>query len=405
MTYLLLLWGMFGTAFAEPDATPALPPDMDEASASGLPDSSDTPESVNEPGIPDSSDTPEGVDEPESEPLQPEPDAPVERPVPTDPGRRARAPVIEPGDPGFVGPATVDDDVPESVPEPWASVPAPLPPAAATAPPAPPPVEPAPPEVSEPGAPDAPAWLPDVRARGVAWAFTLAALAALAWLGARALQPLRNHLADTGILPSAVAGGQTTLRMIAVVLALGVVGAVIPDSMAPTLPVVALAVAAAVGWSTRDLLPDVVAGMVISTERRIRPGQWIATPIGSGVVEHLTLRVTRVRDATGRQISLPNRTLLKQAVMTDQGPWPTMEFELLVPPGHAPSAVRRVIEDAVLVSPWAAPVPAQMIREEQEPGRWRVRARVLESRFSDRFEGGLREHVEEVLESGSRLRE
>ncbi len=360
-----------------------------------------------------------------------EPAAPTDPTAPTEPAAAAPDPVepafrpgpaVPPDDPAFIGPS------PELPPrlrfdgqgydtlfsvDPFEADRAPSPPAAPPPAPAPAPAAPAPPSVVPVPTP-APAptldptvlrgFLPRIVLRGFFWAFFLGVLAALAWMIARALAPLRDRLAPNGLLPSLVSGAQHVLRIAAVLLVLGVIAAILPKNLEPALPVVVLVAAAAVGWSWRDLLPDLVAGLVLAAERRILPGQWVSTPEGSGIVEQTTLRVTRIRDATGRQIALPNRALIRHAVVTDRGRWPTIEIELLVPGQNAPSTVRRVIEDAVLVSPWAAPVPAQMIREEQEPGRWRVRARILESRFADRFEGGLREHVEEVLESGSRLR-
>lgn len=248
------------------------------------------------------------------------------------------------------------------------------------------------------------ALVPKIVLRGVGWGFLLTVLGVLTWVTSRALSPLRDRLAEDGLIPGAISALQHTLRIITILLILGAIAAVLPKNLEPALPIIVIAAAAAVGWSLRDLLPDLVAGVVIAAERRVRSGQWISTAATAGIVVRTALRSTHVRDATGRLVSIPNRMLLKTPIVTDKGRWPTLEIELLVSSNHPPSAVRRVIEDAVLVSPWAAPVPAQMIREEQEPGRWRVRVRILASRFADRFEGGLREHVEEVLERGSPMR-
>jgi hypothetical protein len=247
--------------------------------------------------------------------------------------------------------------------------------------------------------------LPSLRLRGMRWAVFLSLLALLAWAAARGLDPVREMLAPNGVLPALSSSLQQALRLAAVFLGLGVVAAIIPADIAPALPFVVLTGAIAIGWSVRDLVPDLLAGMVITAERRIRPDRWISTREVAGVVETIALRVTWVRDATGRRIAIPNRMLIREAIITDRGQWPTVELVVRVPEGHAPSEVRRVVQDAILVSPWAAPVGAEMVNEEPEPGRWRVRARVLEGRFADRFEGALREHVEEVLTKGTRLRE
>jgi len=248
-------------------------------------------------------------------------------------------------------------------------------------------------------------WLPWLPLRGWRVGLALGLATLLCWGLARVLGPLRDWLAPTGVLPTLASGVQQFLRVLALFFAFGVIAAIIPANLEPALPWVVLAGAVALGWSTRDVAPDFVAGLVLAAERRIRPGRWIGTSKVSGVVEQVSLRVTWVRDATGRRVAVPNRTFLTGAVVTDRGRWPSIEVVLRVPGQHTPSAIRRVVEDAVLVSPWTAPLPPEMVREEQEVGLWRVRARVLEGRFADRFEGALREHVEEALQVGTGLRD
>lgn len=244
-------------------------------------------------------------------------------------------------------------------------------------------------------------FLPTLPFRGLQPAILLLALAALSWLVARALGAIRERLAPSGLLPTLLGVGQQGLRVIALFFALGVVAAIVPDNLAPALPWVVAAGAIAIGWSARDLMPDLIAGVVLAAERRILPGRWVSTPDAAGVVEQIGFRVTWLIDVNGRRVAVPNRVFLSGAVITDRGTWPSVEVVIRVPPGLTPSRVHRALEDALLVSPWAAPVPPEMVREEQEPGMWRVRARVLEGRFADRFEGALREHVEETLDRGT----
>jgi len=240
-------------------------------------------------------------------------------------------------------------------------------------------------------------FLPSLPLRGIGPALALTFLTGLCWILARALGPVREWLAPTGALPVAATTLQQVLRVLALFFGFGVLAAIVPANLEPALPWVVLAGAVALGWSTRDVAPDFVAGLLMAAERKIRPGRWIDTGTVSGVVEQVGLRVTWVVDATGRRVVIPNRTFLSGIVATDRGQWPSIEVVLRVPGEHTPSAIRRVLEDAVLVSPWTAPLPPEMVREEQEAGLWRVRARVLEGRFADRFEGALREHVEEAL--------
>ena len=53
---------------------------------------------------------------------------------------------------------------------------------------------------------------------------------------------------------------------------------------------------AALGWSARDVLPDIIAGLVITFERRIRKGMWVRGEGFSGSVEQLGLRASWLRD-------------------------------------------------------------------------------------------------------------
>lgn len=248
-------------------------------------------------------------------------------------------------------------------------------------------------------------FLPSLPLRGWRIGLLLAIATGLAWAMARGIDPIRDWLAPTGVLPTLASALQQLFRALALFFVFGVIAAIIPENLEPALPWLVLAGALALGWSVRDVTPDFIAGIVLAAERRVKPGQWIGTPEVSGVVEQVTLRVTWVRDATGRRVAVPNRMFLRGAVITDRGQWPSLEVVLRIPGEHPPSTVRRVVEDAVMVSPWSAPMPPDLVREEQEIGLWRVRARVLEGRFADRFEGALREHVEEVLKTGTGLRE
>jgi small-conductance mechanosensitive channel len=239
-------------------------------------------------------------------------------------------------------------------------------------------------------------WLPH---RGALDAFALFMLSLAAWGGGMLARRARESLAPRGLLPSLAIAAESIARILVVVFGLGVFAAIVPESLAPALPWLVLAGAVAIGWSLRDVLPDVTAGIVVMIERRVRPGQYIQGEGFAGAVATVGLRVTQIVDSSGRTIVVPNRYLLGKPLMTDRGRWPSVEVLVRVDPNLDSVAVRRAVKEAVLVSPFSAPTGGpDLIREEPEPGRWRVRTRLLDGVWAEQFEGALRETLADILQ-------
>jgi small-conductance mechanosensitive channel len=228
--------------------------------------------------------------------------------------------------------------------------------------------------------------------------FSLALTFALAILLALALRRVRESLPDRGLIPTSLAFLHLTLRLVAVAILLLLALRILP----PRLSVVALftlvAVAVALGWSVRDFLPDLVAGFVVVFERRVRRGTWISAPGFSGQVERLGFRSTLLRDAQGRRVDVPNRHLLSAPVTSGGHHEREHEVEVHLDATLPASVIRAALRDAVLASPWVFPgADAVVLRDPDEPRRWRVRGRLLEGAFGARFEGELLERVEALL--------
>ncbi|MCU0675216.1 MAG: mechanosensitive ion channel family protein [Myxococcota bacterium] len=228
--------------------------------------------------------------------------------------------------------------------------------------------------------------------------FSLALTFALAILLALALRRVRESLPDRGLIPTLLAFLHLTLRLVAVAILLLLALRILP----PRLSVVALftlvAVAVALGWSVRDFLPDLVAGFVVVFERRVRRGTWISAPGFSGQVERLGFRSTLLRDAQGRRVDVPNRHLLSAPVTSGGHHEREHEVEVHLDATLPASVIRAALRDAVLASPWVFPgADAVVLRDPDEPRRWRVRGRLLEGSFGARFEGELLERVEALL--------
>ncbi|MBX2801035.1 MAG: mechanosensitive ion channel family protein, partial [Myxococcales bacterium] len=297
----------------------------------------------------------------------------------------------------FIGPPTAAHTDPVHVEPPAHPVATPPGPAQAEAahpePAAPPPEAPA---TSQPSAEPLFTW-PTIPERGLFSVLMLLVGALLAATAAELAQRVRSDLRPRGLLPSLAALTHTVGRATAVLLVLGAVAAVLPQGLRPVLPWVAVAGALALGWSLRDVLPDVVAWAFLSAEGRIEPGLWVRGDGFEGRVESLALRATWVVDTRGARTSIPNRLLLRHPVRATLDRWPEAEVCVHLPEA-GPAVARAALREAALLSPWLAPEGQPEIG--QDPGdvsRWTVRVRVLDGRYRDRFEGTFPERVRDVL--------
>jgi Mechanosensitive ion channel, beta-domain len=211
----------------------------------------------------------------------------------------------------------------------------------------------------------------------------------------------RRRLPMRGVLPRTLAFLNVGMRTLVVVFALALLANWIPASFAPVLLWVALAAAAAAGWSARDFLPDLFAGMVLIIERRLRPGTWVSGSGFVGEVQTLGPRAARLRDVEGRIVTVPNRKLLGGPVAIDTSRWPRIDVVIRVHEHVGAAAARQAIEDAALLSPWRVLRDRPEVRRDaNDPRAWRVRVRLLEPRFVRAFESALVDHVEETLAVG-----
>ncbi len=223
------------------------------------------------------------------------------------------------------------------------------------------------------------------------WALSL-------WVLGSVLGRLARGFSAEGLLPGLLEGLRLLLRVVAVVFVLVAVGRSLPPSVRPALPWALLAAAAAVGWSARDVLPDLVAGVLLVTERRIRPGRWVGGDGFAGTVERVGLRASTLRDSLGRRVTVPNRHLLSVPLIEGRAVGGEHEVQLRLPEHCVAADVRAALRDAVLLSPWVPPgADPVVLRDPVDRALWTVRAPLLEVRWAARFEGELLERAEELL--------
>jgi len=81
-----------------------------------------------------------------------------------------------------------------------------------------------------------------------------------------------------------------------------------------SLATIAAAATLAIGFAMQDVIANFVAGVFIYTDEPFRIGDWIEWDGNSGVVEDISLRVTRVRTFDNELLTVPNSVLTNGVV-------------------------------------------------------------------------------------------
>lgn len=211
---------------------------------------------------------------------------------------------------------------------------------------------------------------------------------ALAMLASRGLRITRAKLPSAGLIPRALGFVLLFVRGLAILILLQLVVQLLPASISPIVPWILAAAAAAVGWSARDLLPDVIAGIVLEVERRVHAGDWVKAGAVEGTIESIGFRSSALLDAHGKRWVVPNRHLVQRTVASDASPWPQVTIEVSIPLERQTPEIEREVREAALALPWIAPAEVLVIRG--EAGMYVLRARVLEGKFAAPFENAVR---------------
>lgn len=232
--------------------------------------------------------------------------------------------------------------------------------------------------------------------------FFLLLLLAATVAGARWARRARARLPERGAIPFALALAHAALRIAIALVVIVALADLLPDWARSALPWVVVAAAVALGWSARDVLPDLVAGAVLLTERRLARGEHVRIGDHAGVVTEIGLRVTTLRDASGRELRVPNRVVIASPTTSQRARWHEVSVQVRAPADVAPEAFARALRDAALLSAWI-PVPAraEVARDPGDPRAFEVRATLLDARFEPRFRGELLTRAEHVLRSGA----
>ena len=207
----------------------------------------------------------------------------------------------------------------------------------------------------------------------------------------------REGFPSDGLIPNALALVHVGMRLVVLALALAFIVRALPPRLSLVMLLAFAGLAVAIGWSLRDVMPDLVASLVIAFERRIRRGVWVSGDGFAGHVERLGLRAALLYDTHGNRVMVPNREIVRAPVTAGVGDH-ARELEVEVRIAGPAEEVRAALRDAVLTSPWVHPdAKPVVLRDPADPERWRVRGRLLEASFGARFEGELLERAEALL--------
>ena len=113
--------------------------------------------------------------------------------------------------------------------------------------------------------------------------------------------------------------GRYAVLFVAVTVAFGAAGF---GNFLTSLATIAAAATLAIGFAMQDVIKNFVAGVFVFIEEPFRIGDWIEWDDHAGIVEDISLRVTRVRTFDNELLTVPNAQLtdgvIKNPVAKDQ---------------------------------------------------------------------------------------
>lgn len=135
-------------------------------------------------------------------------------------------------------------------------------------------------------------------------------------IGKRAILPLLDRILEAKRLDRHAKAPIRKLTWIVylfvgVTIAFGIAGF---DDFLRSLATIAAAATLAIGFAMQDVLRNFVAGVFIFTEKPFKIDDWIEWDDNAGVVEDISLRITRVRTFDNELLTVPNSQLTDNVV-------------------------------------------------------------------------------------------
>ncbi|MGM1016450.1 MAG: mechanosensitive ion channel family protein [Actinomycetota bacterium] len=142
----------------------------------------------------------------------------------------------------------------------------------------------------------------------------------------------RSPLADMRLIQRTRTLGsilQNIINVVVVVVSLLMIVSVISVDLLSSLTLLSAAIGAGLGFGAQNIVKDVLNGLFIVAEDQIGIGDVVDLGLASGVVEHVSVRITQVRDVNGTLWYVRNGEVLRIGNMS-QG-WARAIIDLGVP--------------------------------------------------------------------------
>lgn len=142
----------------------------------------------------------------------------------------------------------------------------------------------------------------------------------------------RSPLADMRLIQRTRTLGsilQNIINVVLVVIVVLLIVWILSPALLSSLTLLTAAVGAGLGFGAQNIVKDVLNGLFIVAEDQIGIGDVVDTGLASGVVEHVSVRVTQIRDVNGTLWFVRNGEILRIGNMS-QG-WARAIIDLGVP--------------------------------------------------------------------------
>ena len=120
------------------------------------------------------------------------------------------------------------------------------------------------------------------------------------------------------------------------------------------------ALAIGVGFGTQNIIKNIISGIIILFERKIRVGDIVTIGGMSGTVQTVDLRATTVRGFDGIDAIVPNSTLLENQISNWSGGSPDVRRSVVVGVSYGSDLrlAARLIAECATAHPWVLKAPA-----------------------------------------------
>ena len=172
----------------------------------------------------------------------------------------------------------------------------------------------------------------------------------LSWYIGRALESVSNARPRARFLVRVV---EWTLRILLWFGALAFALRLLAPSQNVLLIAIGLAVIA-VGFSSRDLIGNLIGGLLIIVERPYEVGDRVTVAGASGEVRRIGLGATKITTPHGALVTIPNSKLLEGIAQNENAGTPecTVVTEIFLPPDTDPELALRLGRETLITCPY-----------------------------------------------------